>query len=117
MLNRALEKNPDDAKGWYYLGNLWYDKRQYAQAIDCWERSRALDGRFPTAHRNLALAYFNKCGRPDDALDEMEQAFALDRTDARVLMELDQLRKKQRDERSRAPQGVGGKPGMRFAAG
>lgn len=94
VLNRALEKNPDDAKGWYYLGNLWYDKRQYAQAIECWEHSRALDGRFPTVHRNLALAYFNKCGRPDDALDEMEQAFALDRTDARVLMELDQLRKK-----------------------
>lgn len=94
VLQEAVEKNPTDAKGFYYLGDLWYDKRQYDDAVACWERSRDLDPTFPTAHRNLALAYFNKYNRPQDALTEMEQAFALDETDARVLMELDQLRKK-----------------------
>ena len=93
-LTEAVEKNPSDAKGWYYLGDLWYDKRQYAPAIQCWERSRDLDDTFPTAHRNLALAYYNKCDRPQDALAEMGRAYALDESDARVLMELDQLHKK-----------------------
>ena len=93
-LTAALEKNAGDAKGWYYLGCLWYDKRQYAKAVDCWQRSAELDGSFPTVHRNLALAYYNKAGRPQDALRELERAYALDETDARVLMELDQLYKK-----------------------
>ena len=94
VLSEAVAKNPGDAKGWYYLGDLWYDKRQYDDAVACWERSRELDPGFPTAHRNLALAYYNKYSRPRDALAEMERAYALDESDARVLMELDQLRKK-----------------------
>ena len=93
-LTAALEKNPGDAKGWYYLGCLWYDKRQYSKAMECWERSAAEDGSFPTVHRNLALAYYNKAERPQDALRELERAYALDTKDARVLMELDQLYKK-----------------------
>ncbi len=93
-LQCALRYHAADAKGWYYLGNLWYDKRQYDDAVSCWERSRELDPSFPTVHRNLSLAYFNKKNRPQDALTEMEEAYRLDETDARVLMELDQLRKK-----------------------
>ncbi len=80
-----------DAKAPYYLGCLWYDKRQYAEAIRCWERSRALDPLFPTVHRNLALAYYNKQNRVEDALSEMRTAYELDPDDARVLLELDQI--------------------------
>lgn len=94
ILEKALDKNPSDAKGWYYLGNLWYDKRQYEEAISCWEKSRELDGDFATVHRNLSLAYYNKLERPQDARKEMEDAYYLDETDARILMELNQLYKK-----------------------
>ena len=93
-LTRALELNPSDSKACYYLGNLWYDKCQYDLAYDCWQRSVGLDGTFPTALRNLALISFNKLGKCAEAVDLMERAFALDRTDARVLMELDQLYKR-----------------------
>ena len=93
ILQNAIAINPADAKAWYYLGNLWYDKRQYSEAIDCWERSAALDALFPTVHRNLSLAYYNKLNQPEQSLGEMEQAFKLDPTDSRVLMELDQLYK------------------------
>ncbi|HEY9196551.1 MAG TPA: tetratricopeptide repeat protein, partial [Mucilaginibacter sp.] len=93
ILKNAIAINPIDAKAYYYLGNLWYDKRQYAEAVECWERSAALDKSFPTVHRNLSLAYYNKLNQQERALEEMEQAFALDATDARVLMELDQLYK------------------------
>src|SRR3546814_6199382 len=74
------------------LGNLWYDKRQYDDAISCWERSVAENQEFPTAHRNLSLAWHNKRNDRVRALASLEKAFDLDREDARVLMELDQLR-------------------------
>lgn len=93
ILQNAIAVNPTDARACYYLGNLWYDKRQYAEAIGCWEKSAALDKSFPTVHRNLSLAYYNKLNQPEKSLKEMEQAFALDTSDARVLMELDQLYK------------------------
>lgn len=83
----------DMPKAMYYLGNLFYDKRQYDDAIALWEKSASLDSSFPTVWRNLSLAYFNKAGRKEEALACLERAFNLDRTDARVLMELDQLYK------------------------
>ena len=85
---------PNDAKAPYYLGNLYYDKRQYDLALNYWEASAKLDGTFPTVWRNLALAYFNKRNDETLAVECMERAFQLDTTDARILMELDQLYKK-----------------------
>jgi len=93
ILKNAIAVNPSDAKAYYYLGNLWYDKRQYPEAIECWEQSAARDDQFPTVHRNLSLAYYNKLKKSDLSLSAMEKAFSLDTTDARVLMELDQLYK------------------------
>ncbi len=93
-LECALLLNPDDSKAPYYLGNLWYDKRKYADAIACWEKSAAIDNTFPTVIRNLALAYFNKLNEEEKAVEMLEKAFALDTTDARILMELDQLYKR-----------------------
>jgi len=93
ILQKAISLNPSDARARYYLGNLWYDKRQYAEAIACWEEAAGLDASFPTVHRNLALAYYNKLGKKEAARVSLELAFALDTTDARVLMELDQLYK------------------------
>ena len=85
-------------KACYYLGCLYYDKRQYDLAVCYWERSAQLDPTFPTVWRNLALARFNKQLPADsnrqEAIAFMERAFQLDDTDARILMELDQLYKR-----------------------
>jgi tetratricopeptide (TPR) repeat protein len=90
-LQAATDLNPTDAHAPYLLGNLWYDKRQYAEAIAAWELAAARNPAFPTAWRNLGLAYFNKHQAPEKALACYEKAFALNPTDARVLMELAQL--------------------------
>ncbi|ASB49765.1 DUF5107 domain-containing protein [Alkalitalea saponilacus] len=90
-LNKAIEINPGGSKAYYYLGNYWYNARQYEIAANCWEKSAQLDVTFPTVFRNLALNYFNKQKNAEYALDCMEKAFQLDPGDARVLMELDQL--------------------------
>ncbi|GAA3980065.1 tetratricopeptide repeat protein [Mucilaginibacter dorajii] len=94
ILQLAIAVNPADAKAPYYLGNLFYDKRQYEVAVGYWEQSVKLDETFPTVYRNLAIAYFNKQNDQDKALGYFEKAFALDNADARVLMELDQLYKR-----------------------
>ncbi len=93
-LENAQKANPNDSKAPFYLGNLWYDKRQYSEAIACWEKSAALNDKFPTVLRNLSLAYFNKLNQEEKAVQFLEKAFALDTTDARLLMELDQLYKR-----------------------
>lgn len=84
----------EDARIPYYLGCLYYDKRQYDVAIRNWECSAKLEPNFPIVWRNLALASFNKENRQDEALEYMEKAFHLDETDSRMLMELDQLYKR-----------------------
>ncbi|MDD4637134.1 MAG: DUF5107 domain-containing protein, partial [Bacteroidales bacterium] len=94
VLEFAKKMNPTDAKAPYYLGNLWYDKRQYPEAMANWELSAKLDQTFPTVLRNLSLGYFNKSGKTQEAVECLERAFSLDTTDARILMELDQLYKR-----------------------
>jgi len=94
VLQYAQNINPEDARAPYYLGNLWYDKRQYDNAIASWEQASKLDDSFPTVFRNLAIAAYNKQKDPEKALTLFEKAFKLDPADARVLMELDQLYKR-----------------------
>lgn len=95
-LHAALQVNPDDANAHYLLGNIYYDKRQYAPAIENWEKALRQNPEFPTVWRNLALAYFNKRKDSHRAVEYMEKAFELDKSDSRVLMELDQLYKRLR---------------------
>lgn len=94
ILQHVLKVNPKDFKALYYLGNFWYAKRQYKEAIDCWEKAIKINDGFPTGLRNLALAYYNKADRKKQALQLLEKAFSLDDKDPRILMELDQLYKK-----------------------
>lgn len=94
VLNFAVKVSPNDAKAHYYLGNLLYDKKRHKEAILCWETSRELDDSYSVVHRNLALAYYNKLNKPDEALNSLNNAFACNSGDARVFYELDQLHKK-----------------------
>jgi len=94
VLQNVIQKQTNDAKALYYLGNFWYASKFYDDAIACWEESVAIDDSFPTVHRNLALAYYNKLENEQKALSSLEKAFSLDVEDSRILMELDQLYKR-----------------------
>lgn len=93
VLSRAMCENPSDMHARYYLGNLWYDRRQYERAIWCWEKARTLDDSFATVHRNLGIAYFNKRHDREAAWSSYEKAFERNPGDPTVLAELDQLAK------------------------
>lgn len=43
VLETAMQINPDDAKAPYYLGNIFYDKKQYQKAIKLWGKAAQLD--------------------------------------------------------------------------
>ncbi|SEW51548.1 DUF5107 domain-containing protein [Chitinophaga arvensicola] len=96
VLRKITTLHPKDYKAWYYLGNLFYDKRQYEDAKTCWENSLQIFDQFPGVHRNLGLAYYNKFNLKEKAVEHYQKAFELDKTDARILLELDQLQKKMR---------------------
>ena len=93
VLGFAIKKGCK-AKAPYYLGCLYYDKLQWEESVRLWELSAHEDPGFPTVHRNLALAYYNKCKEPEKAKRELETAFSLDPLDVRIFLELDQLHKK-----------------------
>lgn len=93
-LTAAIAANPEDGQAHYLLGNFWYAHRRYDEAIACWERASDLKPDFPTVHRNLGLAYFNKRHDAERAQASYEHAFTLDPQDGRVLFELDQLYKR-----------------------
>ena len=73
VLEDALRRDPSSAKALYYLGNLYYDKRRYEDAIRCWRRSVELDGEFSIPWRNLGIAEFNVLHNPE-AADRMYAA-------------------------------------------
>lgn len=94
LLQRALERNPRDARAAYYLGNLFYDRRRYTEAIALWERSAQLLPAFSIVWRNLGIAYFNVEQSPAKARRAYERAFQANPRDARLFYERDQLWKR-----------------------
>lgn len=72
------------------LGCLLYDKKQYEAAIQQWEQAVQENPELAMAHRNLAIAYYNKRG-DQAALAAMQKALTLDAQYPRYLLEYDQL--------------------------
>lgn len=94
VLEFAIRNNPKDFKAPYYLGNLYYDRERYEDAAECFERSIELGCDFATPFRNLSLLCYNVKGDPDRALALLSEAYSIDESDARVLYELDLLKKR-----------------------
>jgi tetratricopeptide (TPR) repeat protein len=88
ILQKAIERNPDDARGWYYLGNLLFD-RQPQRAIQAWENSRKLADNFALVHRNLGLAYAQTHKDFARAIECLQRAVELNPKEPRFFYELD----------------------------
>ena len=94
VLRQACASGQPCARASYYLGNLLYDKGEYDQAMVCWENAIAERDDLFIPHRNLAIGYFNKLGRREEALQQMEQAFRMQPDSSRLLFEMDLLKRK-----------------------
>ena len=92
VLKFAMENNASDFKAPYYLGCLYFDRELHDMAISLFEKSISMGCDFATSYRNLSMLYFNELGDAKCALELMQRAFDMDKTDARVLYELDLLK-------------------------
>jgi tetratricopeptide (TPR) repeat protein len=84
----------DDGRAPFYLGNLFYDRRRYEEAIELWERSVRIEPGNAVAHRNLGIAAFNVLHDPIRARAAYDAAVLADPEDARLRYERDQLWKR-----------------------
>ncbi len=94
VLEYAIRNNPDDSRAPYYLGCLYYDRERHDEAAACFRESIERGADFATPYRNFALLAYNISRDGSSALELMERAFSLDRSDARILYELDLLKKR-----------------------
>ncbi len=91
ILQHAIETLKSAPFAHYYLGCLFYDKKQYQNAVLHWEISAEENSSYGMTWRNLSIAYYNKEQNPAKALTAMQKAFALESGNSRFLLELDQL--------------------------
>ena len=69
---KALEMNPADADGWYYLGRTKYNENRFSEAIDAFHTCLKLDAHNVKAEDNLGLSY--------EGLNQIEEATQAFRT-------------------------------------
>ncbi len=94
VLQEAVKANPEDARAHYYLGNLLYDKKQYAEAMLHWEASTRGEPGLSIPWRNLGLGTYNRLHDLDKAIIYYRRAVAANPQDPRTFYELDQLEKR-----------------------
>ena len=93
ILKTAVEAQPADGKGAFYLGNLYYYLDRKNEGIASWEKAVQSERGFARANRNLGFAY-GQAGENAKAVTAYEQAIQTDKGDPRIFMELDQLYEK-----------------------
>ena len=90
VLTLASKYHPDDAKPYYYLGNLLYDK-QPMQGIENWEMAVKLDSSLAIAWRNLGWGCYHYSQDIQKAINAYEKAIALKKDEPIYYAELDPL--------------------------
>ena len=93
ILEYAIRTLPGASRARYYLGELLYDKKLYAEAMARWQEALELEPALAPAHRNLFIAYYNHGDRPL-ARAEIAEAVRLEPHNSRFLLEQDQLLKR-----------------------
>jgi tetratricopeptide (TPR) repeat protein len=72
---KAVEWNPKDSLGWYYLGRTKYNENRFEEAVDAFEQCLKLDPRNVKAEDNLGLS-FEGLNQTDKALTAYRTAIA-----------------------------------------
>jgi tetratricopeptide (TPR) repeat protein len=96
VYNTAIEHQPGDAKAYYYIGNLLFDK-QPAKAMMAWAEAVTKDPGLAIAHRNLGFGYHQFTGDIDKAISAYETALSHDKTQPKYYAELDKLYERRGD--------------------
>src|SRR5262249_12121631 len=84
VLQTALKYNPQDDRALYYLGNLLYSMKRYAEAQKAWQASVKLNPGFSVAQRNLGLASWKQDKDLERAIGYYEKALSANNGDYRL---------------------------------
>ncbi len=93
VLEWALSQEGGDRNAAFGLGNYYFDRKRHEDAIEAWESARDT-APFGTVLRNLGIAYWNVRWDGEAARAAYFRALDLNSSDARLVYEYDQLRKK-----------------------
>jgi tetratricopeptide (TPR) repeat protein len=89
-LEAAAAADPEDAHARHLLGNVLYGLGRRDDGLAQWKQAVALDERLALSWRNIAWAERQLHQDDRAAAQAYRRAFAIDPSDARVLLELDQ---------------------------
>lgn len=76
-LETFLQQNPEDAEAWTQLGNLFFDSKQPANAIQAYEKSLLLAPDKPGVMTDLGVMY-RRSDQPQKAIEIFDRVIALD---------------------------------------
>lgn len=74
VLKAAFAADNQDYTAIYLLGCLLYDKMHYKNAAECFQKAIEIKADFYIPYRNLAIAYFSKLGKQEEALELLKKA-------------------------------------------
>lgn len=92
----ANAAEPDDADGWYRLGNARQDEDRDDLAVECFERAVGMDSRHARAWNNLGSSRY-KLGRREPAAAAYRAAIAIEPSLLQALVNLAQLYRERGD--------------------
>jgi len=90
VLRAALEKNSQDGRAFFYLGNVLASKERISEALEAWRAALRLDPGNGVAHRNLALA-LRRSGEKEQAIAEYKRAIQAAPKDFHLYLELGEI--------------------------
>jgi tetratricopeptide (TPR) repeat protein len=88
VLQDAIRQFPDEANGYYYLGNLYCDF-QPQKALELWKKAINCNNRTAIYYRNAAFVEANQLDEPDSAIIHLKKAIELNPEDPLYFEELD----------------------------
>jgi len=77
QLEQLAKQAPKNPEAWAMLGNVLMDSSRFAEAVDAYQKSLALDPKNVNVRVDLGTCYRNS-GRPQLALEEYRKALKLD---------------------------------------
>jgi len=84
VLQDEAAERPQDPLPALKLANYFYDRQQFGQAIEWYQKVLALDPKSLNAHTDLGTSYFN-VGRPEEALREFRKSLEINPEHAQTL--------------------------------
>ena len=83
-LLKQLESDPRNSTLLYQIGNLYYDARQYPEAVNYYENSLQIDPKATDVRTDMATAY-HLMGQSDRAIQEYDAVLKIDGKHANAL--------------------------------